>query len=74
MTQAKRDHNVTGVDPTKHKPMSTKIMDLLLENHGKTKSKKKKIDLDLREIMLLDNQSTVDLLCNPKLVDKTRSS
>ena len=74
MTQ-KRDHKITGVGPAKqkHKPMSKKIVDLLLENHNK-RSRKKKIDLDLRETMLLDNQSTVDLFCDPKSVNKTRNS
>jgi hypothetical protein len=28
----------------------------------------KEISLDLRNIILLDSQSTMDLLCNPKLV------
>ena len=73
MTQ--RDHKIAGVGPAKqkHKPMSKKIVDLLLESHDK-QSRKKKIDLDLREITLLDNQSTVDLFCNPDLVEKTRNS
>ena len=34
----------------------------------------KKADLDLREIMLLDNQSTSDLFCNEKMATKTRKS
>ena len=35
---------------------------------------KKKLKLDLREVMLLDSQSTMDLVCNKKLVDKTFKS
>ena len=74
MTQ-KGDHKVTGVRPPKPrcKSMSKKIMDLLLQNYDK-RSHKKKFDLDLREITLLDNQSTVDLFCNPELAHRIRNS
>ena len=37
---------------------------LFKQNHGK------KIELDLKNIILLDSQSTMDLFCNPKLVKK----
>ena len=33
-----------------------------------------KINLDLREVILLDSQSTIDLLCNEALVDKISKS
>jgi hypothetical protein len=33
-----------------------------------------KIKLDLREVVLLDSQSTMDLICNPALVKKTFKS
>ena len=33
-----------------------------------------KVDLDLREIILLDNQSTMDLICNKELVERTFES
>jgi uncharacterized protein YodC (DUF2158 family) len=33
-----------------------------------------KIKLDLRQVILLDSQSTMDLICNPALVEKTFKS
>ena len=41
---------------------------LLKQNHGK------KINLDLRNVILLDSQSTMDLFCNPNLINKIRKS
>ena len=41
------------------------IAKLFKQTHGT------KIKLDLREIILLDSQSTMDLICNPALVKKT---
>jgi hypothetical protein len=38
------------------------------QKHGK------KIELDLKNVMLLDSQSTVDLFCNPKFVRNTKRS
>jgi hypothetical protein len=35
---------------------------------------KRHVKLDLREIILLDSQSTMDLMCNPTLVTKTFSA
>ena len=37
-------------------------------------SEPKKIQVDLREVALLDSQSTMDLICNKKSVDKTFKS
>jgi uncharacterized protein YodC (DUF2158 family) len=44
------------------------IAKLFKQTHGT------KIKLDLREIILLDSQSTMDLICNPALVKKTFKS
>jgi hypothetical protein len=41
-----------------------RIAQLLKQAHGSN------MTLDLREIILLDSQSTVDLICNPNLVKK----
>jgi hypothetical protein len=38
---------------------------LFKQNHGK------KLELDLKNVTLLDSQSTMDLFCNPKLVNNT---
>jgi hypothetical protein len=41
---------------------------LFKQNHSK------KIELDLKNVMLLDSQSAMDLFCNPKLVDRTHKT
>jgi hypothetical protein len=41
---------------------------LFKQNHGK------KIELDLKNVILLDSQSTMDLFCNPKLVEDIHKS
>jgi hypothetical protein len=41
---------------------------LFKQNHGK------KIELDLKNVILLDSQSTMDLFCNPKFVDNIKKS
>ena len=51
------------------KEFEPQIAKLFKQTHGT------KIKLDLREVILLDSQSTMDLMCNPALVKKTfRSS
>ena len=66
MTQTKKN--------TAHDVMiSKRLIELMLESHGKN-SGKRKTGSDLREIMLLDNQSTADLFCNEKMAGKTRKS
>jgi hypothetical protein len=40
----------------------------------KQNHKNKKIDLDLKNVTLLDSQSTVDLFCNPNLVSNVRET
>lgn len=41
---------------------------LFKQSHGT------RVKLDLKEVMLLDNQSTMDLTCNPSLVERTFKS
>jgi hypothetical protein len=45
-----------------------RISNLFKQTHGT------KINLDLKEIILLDSQSTMDLFCNPTLVEKPHKS
>ena len=45
-----------------------RIAKLFKETHGTT------IKLDLREVILLDSQSTMDLFCNQALVGRTNKS
>jgi hypothetical protein len=45
-----------------------RIANLFKQNHGST------IKFDLREVILLDSQSTMDLFCNQSLVEKTYNS
>jgi hypothetical protein len=45
-----------------------RISSLFKQSHGN------KIALDLKEIMLLDSQSTMDLFCSPKFADKIHKS
>jgi hypothetical protein len=44
------------------------IVKLFKQNHGS------KIKLDLREVILLDSHSTMDLFCNSVMVGKTIKS
>jgi len=46
-----------------------RIAQLFKQAHAETQLK-----LDLREVILLDSQSTMDLFCNPAFVEKTMSS
>jgi serine protease inhibitor ecotin len=50
------------------KGFKPRIMELFKQNHGS------KIKLDLREVILLDIQSTMDLFCNSATVGKNNKS
>ena len=63
------EHQITGVVPEEGMMFQQTFEDrnqdvLFKQNHGK------KVNLDLRNIILLDSQSTMDLFCNPQLVTK----
>ena len=50
------------------KEFKPRIAELFKQTHGT------KVKLDLREIILLDSQSTMDMMCNRALVEKTFKS
>jgi hypothetical protein len=51
-----------------YKVFEPRIAKLFKQNHGS------KIKLDLREVILLESQSTMDLFCNSAMVGKTIKS
>jgi hypothetical protein len=56
---------------------ATMLQQVFEERNAKVlfkQSHSKKIEHDLKNVMLLDSQSTVDLFCNPNLVDETFKS
>ena len=66
-------HKIPGVISDKgtvlHQAFETQIAQVLFkQNH------KNKIELDLRHVILLDSQSTMDLFCNSKLVNSIYKS
>jgi hypothetical protein len=66
-------HDVAGVPDEEgtllHQEFEQRNADVLCKkNHGQ------RIKLDLKNVILLDSQSTLDLVCNRKLVDKVTTA
>ena len=60
---------ITGVEQVFHQQFETRNQEALFNQKNKSK-----MNLDLRNVILLDSQSTMDLFCNPDMVHKISKS